>query len=303
MNSEMNDRDSQLRVALVQAASNTTSVRNQRWRLASLISAVAVASAATGAFSAAAIAQSTPYSPDVVANLALSVARPNSVAVGQPFFTQSDSVSTIDLGELPDTATSLAIRTGCTEPGTVDVELDSVWLMSFTCTDESPTGGGGGAAPVSAGAHTLTFTSKAGTGYEAWVAWVKEPPIPDASAQQVAELADGEITREEYLAAFNRFSGCMGGAGFSVPVADPDAVVLKYSITSEAVSSGQDELCYVSQFQGVDMAWQIQNEDTSETTQVLRDCLSRQGIAPADRRIDIDAQLRDAGIDVMTCLT
>ncbi|MGV8881560.1 MAG: hypothetical protein ACOH19_05355 [Rhodoglobus sp.] len=268
-----------------------------------MIAAVAVASAATGALSAAAIAQSTPYDSDVVANLAVSVARPNSVAVGQPFLTQSDSVSTIDLGELPDTATGLAIRTGCTEPGTVDVELDSVWLMSFTCTADSPHGGGGGATPVSAGVHTLTFTSKEGTGYEAWVAWVKEPPIPDASAQQVAELADGEVTRDEYLAAFNRFAGCMGGAGFSVPVADPDSVVLNYSIPSEAVSSGADELCYETQFQGVDAAWQIQNEDTSETTQMLRDCLTRHGIDPADRRIDIDAQLLDAGIDVMTCLT
>jgi len=268
-----------------------------------LIAALALASAATGALSATALAQSTPYDAEVATSLALSAARPNSVAIGEPFAVESVGTAIIELGEVPDAATGLAIRTQCMQPGTVNVTLDSTWISSFSCDGEGPGGGGGAVHPAPGpGSNTLSFVSVDETGFKAWIVWVKEPTMPQKSAQQVSELADGIVFRDEYLAAFNRFVGCMSAAGYFVAAIDPTALILNYSISEDAVRSGADELCYESQFMGVDAAWQTQNEDSSETTQMLRECLVRQGIEPAEPRVDIDSQLEAAGIDPEACL-
>lgn len=261
MNTETDERTSALRKMLVDAAASAAPGRRRPWKLVSLVAAVAIASGATGAFSAAAIASSNPYEDNVIANLAASVARPNSVPVGQPHYVASDTAVTVALGDIPDGATGLAIRTSCTTPGTIDMTLDATWIGSFGCTEESQTGGGGSvASALPTGDHLLTFTTSDGTAYEAWIVWVEEPPMPTSSRQQLAEMADGIATRDEYLAAFNRFVGCMGGAGHDVLADDADSVIINYGITSEAVDSGADELCYQTQFKDVDMAWQVQNE-------------------------------------------
>jgi hypothetical protein len=141
----------------------------------------------------------------------------------------------------------------------VSITLDSVSIGSTTCTGEGRSGGGGVTLVTGTGAHTLTFSSAGGAEFQSWIAWVIEPPLPASSPQQLEEIADGVVTRDEYLAAFNRFAGCMSGAGYDVR-GTTDSVVIAYSLTEDAVSSGADELCYVSQFRDVDIAWQLQNE-------------------------------------------
>ncbi|MEP6479119.1 MAG: hypothetical protein ABJB03_09260 [Rhodoglobus sp.] len=302
MSADREERDAELRRLLVDTANASSLAKRRPWKLVSLIAAVAIASGVTGAVSAAAIAQSSPYADEVVANLALSVARANSVAVGESHYVSSNDVANVDLGKMPSAATGLAIRTSCTEPGTINITLDGTWIGSVTCTKESPTGGGGGVNPVSgAGAHTLTFQS-GGTGFEAWIVWVKEPPMPTSSPQQAAEMADGIATREEYLAAFNRFVGCMSGAGFDILGGDTDSLIIDYSITTEAVDAGVDELCYVSQFRDVDSAWQLQNENSSATADLFRRCLSSNGITPAETFEELDRQVNAAGSDVQDCI-
>ncbi len=297
-----NIRTTELRELLVHTASGSTPEPTPRWRLAALVAAVALASGVTGAVSAAAITQSSPYDDKVTASLALSVARANSVAAGSPHYVAASGGAAVDLGERPTEATGVAIRTACTEPGTVTISIDGRWTSSITCDEESPTGGGGGVTPVEgSGDHAVTFSS-AGTGYESWLVWVTEPPMPESSPQQAAEIADGVATREEYLAAFNRFVGCMSGAGFEVLGNDTTQVIIEYAITADAVQSGADELCYVSQFRDVDTAWQLQNEDSSETARVFRECLEENGITPSATMAELTQQLEDAGISVESCL-
>jgi|GEM_PF-2841524 len=275
MNPESNARDAALRQALVDTVNSSTAAngtpRSTRsrlpfsWRSVSLIAAVAVASATTGAVSASVISNSEPYPANVTASLAASVARPNAVALGQAVYVQSDGTETVQLGEMPEGATNLAVRNSCTEAGNVTIELDGEWVGSFGCDAASsgPGSGGGTFTVNSEGPHILTFTSQRGSSYEAWIAWVQEPPVPSLGAQQKSDLADGTVTRDEYVGAFNRFAGCLAGAGFFTTAPDFDAAVLEYSIPAEAVTSGADELCYVSQFGEVDAAWQIQNEGSA----------------------------------------
>jgi hypothetical protein len=302
--SESQERSTALRELLVDQVDASTSRTRPHGRLGALLLAVAVASGVTGAVSAGAIARSDPYEQNVINSLALSVARPNSTLVGEAFYIASKDAAAIDLGDAPANATGVAIRTGCTEAGSVDVSMDGVWIMGLTCDEDSPSGGAGVVNGFSgSGSHSLTFESPTGTGYESWVAWVEEPPLPGPSTQQLGEISDGVVTREEYLAAFYRFSGCLGADGYDVPPADPSAIILSYGVPSAAADSGTDERCYRSEFIEVDTAWQLQNEDASYTTQRLRDCLSERGIAPAERTADIQQQLEDAGISIDECFS
>lgn len=301
--SESTDRTNALRELLVTQVEASLHPTRRSWRLGAVFVAVALASGATGALTAGAIEQDVPYDPNVIASLALTGARANSTVIGEPYSVASSGDAVIDLGTAPEHATGIAIRLGCTEAGSIDVSLDGVWFTSLTCDAESPTGGSGNVTDFTgAGPHTLTFHSPTGTGYEAFVAWVEEPPLPGPSAQQLSEIEDGVATREEYLAAFNRFAGCMGANGYDVGLAYTDTVILNYSIPSAAADAGVDVFCYLSQFQEVDTLWQLQNEDASETTRMMRECLSERGIAPAERTAEVRQQLEDAGMTMEECL-
>lgn len=258
-----NDRKVALRSILVDRVYQAPAGRSARWRLGALVSAVALAGIATGAASAAALSSDPPYPDNVVSSLALSVARANSVALGTPFYVNAEGEATVELGEAPPGATGVAINHGCVDLGLTDIEVDGVWIASVRC--DTTTGGSGWVhALPNPGAHVLTFDGESNTRYEAWVVWVEEPPIPTSSSQQHAEVADGVATRDEYIAAFSRFVGCMNAEGFEVLGSVSDDVVFEYAITDDAVRAGADELCYISQFQDVDTVWQLQNEATPE---------------------------------------
>jgi hypothetical protein len=104
-------------------------------------------------------------------------------------------------------------------------------------------------------------------------------------------MADDVLTREEYVSAFSRFVGCMGAKGFDVLGDVTDDTLFDYAITDAAHRAGADELCYVSQFEDVDVAWQMQNAATSENTEIMRQCLVANGITPSESYIDYWPQL------------
>lgn len=294
------DRKLALRSVLVDHVRQAPAGRAARWRLGALISAVALAGIATGAASAAALSSEPPYPDNVASRLALSIARANSVALGAPFYINAEGETTVQLGEAPPGATGVAINHGCVDLGSTDIEVDGVWVASVSC--DTTTGGSGWVHAVADhAAHTLTFDGQSSNQYEAWVVWVREPPLPTSSSQQKSEMADGVATRDEYIAAFSRFVGCMNAEGFDVLGSVTDDVVFDYAITDAAVRAGADELCYLSQFQDVDTAWQLQNEATSESTEILRQCLVDNGITPSADYREYVTQLNDAGINIAAC--
>ena len=147
---------------------------------------------------------------------------------------------------------------------------------------------------------SIEATSRAGHPFVLWASWAK--PNAAQSTQQSLELMDGTVTRDEYLAAFNRMVGCMtaGGYGFDVP--PENTTLLNYAV-SEDSSAYWESVCYPREFRGVDIQWQIQNEDTSYTATVVHDCLVAHGIAPTATLTQMESQLTAAGIDVARCVS
>lgn len=300
MSTQPTERDIRLRALLVDRVEAPAPRRRALFVVT--VAVVALLSGATGASAAALTlapsAQTSAADSRLAESLVLSVARPNAVLAGE-VLSVSGKTGTAELGSRPDDATGIAIAVVCVAIGEYKVGLDGSPTMGGTCTSES-SGRGGGVLPVDDGSsHALDLDGDAEV--QLWAAWVREPPKPTASEQQLAEIEDGVITRDEYVAAFNRYSGCMGAAGVDVRAADPDAVIFHYSIPDAAVSSGTDELCYNTQFMQVDMGWQIQNSASSDTARVLGACLAAAGIAPASTTEEMLAQLEAAGIDPGSC--
>lgn len=84
------------------------------------------------------------------------------------------------------------------------------------------------------------------------------------------------VTESEYRAAFAEFVDCMDAEGFGVIINDDSGTVIDYAIPGEAVQSGAEETCYTP-FMPIDAAWQVANEDTSETALLIRECLEGLG--------------------------
>lgn len=169
--------------------------------------------------------------------------------VGEPFELVADRDARLDVGTRPDGATALVVAVSCIGAGelalAVDGGGDSYWL---TCDDE---GGGFG---FYADYHEIAVDVTTGRAqYSVWAAWVAKQEVPEPSAQQSAALADGVVTDDEYRAGWDRYAACLLDAGFDIgrsPGNSPGVPV-------EAADSGVDMTCYVSEFEQLDMAWQL----------------------------------------------
>lgn len=302
MKPESSNRDAELRRLLVATADAPAPARPRRGLLAAALAGCVLLGGVAGAVSATAVSQ-VSNGTDPSATWVLSSARPNSVLLSPVFHLAGSGDGSLQIGEAPVGASGVVIVTRCESAGSLDQVLDGEWVGGVVCNDGSSGGGGWVNRVEGGGQHLLEINAASDAHYQVWAAWVKEPPMPEASAQQLAEIADGVVTREEYLAAFNRFAGCLGAAGYDMSGFPQDDPILRYSIPGAAVSDGSDERCYIQQFEQVDLAWQIANQDLSETTEMMRKCLIENGITPAEHRVDVDAQFEEAGIDfVKDCM-
>lgn len=84
------------------------------------------------------------------------------------------------------------------------------------------------------------------------------------------------VTESEYRAAFAEFLDCTDAEGFGVIINDDSGTVIDYAIPEDAVQRGPEETCYTP-FMPIDAAWQVANEDTSETALLIRECLEGLG--------------------------
>lgn len=88
----------------------------------------------------------------------------------------------------------------------------------------------------------------------------------------------------------------MTEAGFPLAFTDLDQTIIEYSTTQDSETDGASPRCYGREFQKIDIAWQIANEDNSDTARVLGECLLAQGITPASTLAEKLAQLEVASI-------
>jgi hypothetical protein len=303
-------RDEFLREMLVRQANSAGSPARTALTRRAVIATVAAFTVAGGlaggAVSAVALANDQPATNVVKVDLAVQQSvLGDAQQLGTPFTYTGDGVTILQLGEPPEGATDFFYRLRCLDAATYVTVLDDdeMTRATISCDRKAANGsfgGGGGQLPIS-DSESHSFTVQSDARYSIWGTWAAEPTPPEPSAAQTSALADGAVTREEYVMAYERFSACLSEAGFPLAFVDLNQTVIQYSTTQAAETDGASPRCYVREFQQIDIAWQIANEDTSETARVLGECLLEQGITPGSTMAEKLAQLEAAGMTPPYC--
>lgn len=128
------------------------------------------------------------------------------------------------------------------------------------------------------------------------------PVNENISKEQQEALADGEVDREEYDAGFGRFQSCMDKIGYPLQGISETTMRIEYSYPSVADEHGAVD-CYEEEFQQIDIRWQMRPEvqAKSESTMILRKCLSEIGVSPSDDPAQLHQQLMDNNVDISQC--
>ena len=124
----------------------------------------------------------------------------------------------------------------------------------------------------------------------------------ERSVEQESALVDGDVTVDEYRAGFRRFEACIEAEGYMLGNVEVGDVLIDYGVPDAAVQSGVDEKCYVKEYELVDTEWQLKNEDSSYTAEVVAQCLAEHGITPAETLAEKWDQLEAAGVEFEECM-
>ncbi|MFJ4232781.1 hypothetical protein [Cellulosimicrobium cellulans] len=116
-----------------------------------------------------------------------------------------------------------------------------------------------------------------------------------ADSRQVEALADGDVTYEEYEAAFGRYFACVEEVGSRVEdkqvVTQEGIKQLRYVVaTPDGASVDLATACYGTHAQAIDMYWQTENPDlvayrerrAAALRPLLVECLEDAGAGPGD---------------------
>lgn len=279
----MSDRDRELRRMLVATAAAQFSRPRRRSTVIASIAAFVAAGALTGGVVSAA-ALNADNSPTTVSikDMVGQVVYDDAQLFGTPFVFSGQGNTTVELGSAPEGAEQLALAFHCVDAGTFRMEIDGEWHGDNSCTEEATayTNGGEYISIEGGGEHTLTISTDRDKRYVLWASWATRAADPEPSAATVAALSDGIVTETEYRDGFDRYSSCMTDAGHPVLGIDTSGTVIDYFNESSAVDSGVERRCYELEFSGLDSGWQLQNEDTSETANLVGECLSAHGVVP-----------------------
>jgi hypothetical protein len=238
-----------------------------------------------GALTGGAVATASTVDPEVTAAEAGAaeaahalIGQVDGVPIGEPFIRTASGTQEINIGVRPRGATNLVEGFECIDPG------DFVGLLDSTRYEESPdcepaSEYGGIDSVTGSGGHILTIQARGSARFSIWLSWVKIPTFKKSAAQR-QELADGVITRDEDVAAFSRYEGCMAALGHPVDNT-PTSIVPAYYVADAAVEDGSDNRCYETEYKDVDMKWQMQLEQTDIGDKSIDACLSRFGVKPA----------------------
>jgi hypothetical protein len=189
------------------------------------------------------------------------VVEQDSNIFGHPFVASGTGKISVDLGPRPAGANAVVEASDCADPGIFNEGVDGHFTDQTVC-DSTNTGtsniGTGDYSVTTSGTHTFTFTTTPGAHYSIWLSWIHYPTLSPSAAEKAA-IADGTVTRSEYVAAFNQYIGCLAAAGYAVIGYDESAPVIQYTNSDAAVSSGADNRCYQTQFRAVDSLWQTED--------------------------------------------
>lgn len=280
------DRTTELRNVLVATANSNAYLRSHpsRKRVIASIAAFALAGALTGG-AVSAVATTNSVQSNETANArfqATEFVGTHGRLLGSPINYVGAGSAALDLGKAPRGATAVVVGFDCLDGADVEVSIDSVELLSHgncesAIVQELPVAG--------AKKHSMAIDATGAGRYAVYASWVDEAPLPGPSAAQQEVMADGKLTRTEYLAALNRFAGCLTAAGYPLSAVPDDYVYYPYAVTAEAVASGADARCYASEFKEVDPSWQISVRTAVDA------CLVGRGIKPPGEAADLTTLL------------
>jgi hypothetical protein len=128
------------------------------------------------------------------------------------------------------------------------------------------------------------------------------------SAEQLAAIEDGVVTRDEYVDGFRRYRACMEDLGIELVGGIESATVISPSYLPQGTV--EEENCYEVEWREVDIPWQVENNDYGDQIADLVACLTAAGHTPAHdpsaksvRQFEaLEAQRADAGVAESACL-
>jgi len=260
------DRNVALRRELVDLVNTSTSAARPRrrfsWKLPAVsVAAFALAGALTGA--AVAVASSNDLPSWVNATVLVKGSVPNYVKlIGTPESVVSTGDSTLNVPAAPAGANRLIWGARCiSTSGHIVARFDKdTTRLPLDCSEANSSADGDTSASTAA-PHSVSVSADSTVQYVVWAGWVSYPPMPKPSGAQQAATADGIVTRQEYLDAYNRFAGCMTALGAPVGVIPETSVLLNYGFPGDNMLIG--DRCYASEFQDVDTAWQGEHPQPS----------------------------------------
>ena len=297
-------RDHELRRMLVSTASAEPGRPHRRGAVIASILGFVVAGALTGgAVSALALSANDHATTVTIGDLKSLIVYDNDRLFGTPFVLSGQGTTTIQLGQAPEGAEQIAVLFRCDDAGTFGVVVDGDQQGESECSSGDTGGIAGGYHSVAGtGEHTLTITADRSKRYVVWTSWATRATAPDPSPTQNAALTDGVVAETEYRDGFVRYSTCMTDAGFPLERVDESGTIIAYSTASDSVTSGMEGRCYAEEFALLDMGWQAQNEDTSETAGLIGACLTARGITPEPTMAGKQRQLEAIPLSVEECL-
>jgi hypothetical protein len=280
----LDSRDAELRSALVKLVSRSAhSRRRSRKLVITSIIIFAIAGAMTGGAVAAATINAPPQH---AVNDALSEAAheqvidQNAILVDAPIVRSGSGTTIIRLGKKPAGATNLVVAFECTDVGTLTTLIDG-HNDGQKCGESDQFNPTASQEPVfGTGSHTFKIVAAPGIRFTVWISWIAAASFGPSSAQ-LAELADGKVTRAEYLAAYDRFAACMADAGYPLGDVPRNTTLLDYATPGDIYADAAFQRCYTTEFDQVDTVWQLENWSTSYTAVTERTCLRGIGVTPA----------------------
>ena len=249
--------------------------RSSRARWTISVSAFATAGVLAGALTAGALVAPAAGASQLEAAMAnvASTYTYDGPLLGEPIFVQGGGRRDVTMPAKPKGANAIIVSIQCLSAGPATVLAKGDQLVASQCEN--------GAADTSdvyefiPGEKLATTFAIDGLGsYAFWASWYAYPPAAPQSAAQKAAVADGVITRQEYVAGWQRLAACVAQAGFDMVPPSTDVVEYPVGVSSET-QAVYDHDCWPREYKRVDEIWQ------QETATRATSCLIANGFSPA----------------------
>jgi len=288
-------RDAALAGTLSAMAETAPVRRRRRWRwrgIVAILGVFALAGAGTGALTAGALVRSAWTPPDSLLQEQLANFAAGSTGYAKPAgtaaFRHAPGRIDLHLGDGPASGPA-AIEVWCLGAGSATWKLgDTTGTAHCSRAEETPRSQN---LAVGTWAHAhLTGTLDGDVAI--WAGQLRVAPQAAPSGAQQNAVADGVVTRDEYLQAWARMAGCMDADGYDYSPSEPDRILLSTGVDG-AHAQKFDLECYPREFQDVDTLWQ------SQMDVAVAACLAAHGVAGTDE--DLDSRLLQAHLTPESC--